>query len=656
MRNSMFFYPKLAAANMKKNKRIYGPYLLATIFSGAVYYILRSLCLNPGLREIYGGGAAHSMLQMGADVSFFFLILFLFYINQFLMKQRTKEFALYNVLGMGKKHIAKTLAFESLYTFVVTVAGGLSLGMLLDKAAYLAAAKLLNVDFKLGFFIAPAAIVHVLLLFAVAFLLVFLRFVWKLHILNPAELLREGKAGEREPKAKWFLAVLGFVLLGIGYAIALHEKNPIKAISSFFGAAILVIIATYLIFTAGSIALLKLLKKNKHFYYKTNHFISLSGLIYRMKQNAMGLANICVLSTMVLVMLSTTVSLVIGVDQMMKERYPYDFNCEIDELEPERQQALIADIRALRQESGLDATEEISYRYIAFGVERQDDEFIAPGNAYMSPCVLMFVPLEDYNAATGQEKTLNDGELLIYTKRVDWTDPSMTVFGTEYTVKEHVNAYPKNGDAAANISDYLYLVCTDADFDSIYSTQKEAYGEYASEPDFYYGFNTSAGDQLQEEFRPVIRTLFDQYDFTCESRLAEQAGYTGLFSGLFFIGISLGLLFTIATVLIIYYKQLSEGYEDKDRFQIMQKVGLSQREVKSAIHAQILTVFFMPPVVAGLHLTVAFPIMKRLVEMLGLAKSNLFLIVTLCTFCVYLFFYVCVYLYTARTYYKIVKR
>lgn len=655
MRNTMFFYPKLAASNMKKNKRTYGPYLLATILCAAIYYILRSLALNPGLREEYGGAAIHSLLQMGGDVSFFFIILFLFYINNFLMKQRNKEFALYNVLGMGKKHIAKTVAYETLYTYCLTVVGGLGVGILLDKLTYLAAAKLMHMEIKMGFFLAPAAVNHVLLLFAVAFLLIYLRFVWKLHIMNPAEMLRESKAGEREPKAKWFLAILGFVALGVGYTIALRAKNPIEAIPGFMVAALFVIIATFLIFTAGSVALLKLLKKNKHFYYKTNHFVSLSGLMYRMKQNAMGLASICIMSTMVLVMISTTGSLMLGVDQMMKERYPYDFNCESGELEPERQQALIADLHALQQEEGLAVTEEVSYRYVDFAVAMNGKKFEVP-NSNMSPCVLMFVPIDDYNAATGAQKTLNDGEFLVHTKRMPWTESTLSLYGEEYAIKEHVTEYPRNGWAAANISDYLYLVCSEHDFETIYATQKEAYGDIASDMSYYYGFNTSAGKQAQDEFRPVIRSLFEQYDFTCESRLAEEASYTGLFSGMFFIGISLGLLFTIATVLMIYYKQLSEGYEDQERFQILQKVGMSQKEVKKSIHSQILTVFFMPPMVAGLHLAVAFPILKRLVEMLGFPKSNLFLIVTLVCFCVFVLFYVCVYLYTARTYYKIVKR
>lgn len=654
MLNSMFFYPKLAAANIKKNKRTYGPYLLATILCAAIYYILRSLSLNPALREEFAGAAVHSMLQMGADVSCLFIVLFLFYINKFLMKQRNKEFALYNVLGMGKKHIAKTVAYESLYSYILTVAGGLVVGILLDKLAYLAAAKLMQMEIKMGFFFAPAAVSHVLVLFAVGFLLVYLRFVWTLHIMNPAELLRESKAGEREPKAKWILAVLGFVLLGIGYFIALTAKNPIEAIPNFLNASLLVIIATFLIFTAGSVALLKLLKKNKHFYYQTNHFVSLSGLMYRMKQNAMGLASICVMSTMVLIMISTTGSLMLGLDHMLNERYPYDFNCEIGEVEPERQQALIADFHALQQEEGVPVTREVIYRHLAFGVEKNGDEFDMPTDAYLAPCVLMLVPIDDYNAATGEQKELNDGEFLVHTK--PWTDPTITLFGEEYAVKEWVETYPKNGQAAANISDFLYLVCSEQDFESIYATQKEAYGEYASDLRFFYGFDTGADKQTQDDFRPAIRSLFDRYDFICESHVAEEASYTGLFSGMFFIGISLGLLFTIATVLMIYYKQLSEGYEDQERFQILQKVGMSQKEVKKSIHSQILTVFFMPPLMAGLHLAVAFPILKRLVEMVGFPQSNLFLIVTLICFCVFVLFYVCVYLYTARTYYKIVKR
>ncbi len=655
MRNSFFFYPKLAASNLKKNSKTYVPYLISGIFCAAVYYILRSLALNPSIREGFGGGAIHSILQMGGDVSAIFIIVLLFYTSSFLMKQRKKEFALLNTLGMGKHHIARMLAFEALYSFLITVSGGLVLGLALDKVSFLVISKFLHNDVTLGFFIAPPAIVHVLLLYVILNVLIFVKTVWTLHVLNPAELLREGKAGEKEPKAKWVLAVLGVLALGGGYGIALTAENPLKAIPAFFVAVLLVILGTFLLFTAGSIALLKLLRKNKKYYYKTNHFVSVSGLMYRMKQNAVGLASICILSTMVLVMISSTGSLMLGLEDMLQERYPNDFNCEISEADPERQEELISKLHELQEGEKLPVEKEISYHYLNFAAAKKGDEFVADTD-YMTQSLLMLVPIQDYNRATGECKTLQDGELLVRTKRLEWNAPTVDILGNSYRVKEHISVYPDNGDAASNIADCLYLVCTESDFEKLYDLQKDAYGPMASEYKFYYGFNTSANDEAQNNFRPVIRPLFDDYAFTCESRLAERASFTGLFGGLFFIGIFLGLLFTMATVLIVYYKQISEGYEDKERFHILQKVGMSEQEVKKTIHSQVLTVFFLPLLFAGLHLSVAFPILNTLLKSLGLMKTSLFFGASLVSYLVFAAFYVAVYFITARTYYRIVKR
>lgn len=655
MRNSSLFYPKLAADNLKKNSKTYLPYLISGIFCATVYYILRSLSLNPSINENFGGAAIHSILQMGADVSALFVIILLFYTNSFLMKERKKEFALLNTLGMGKRHIAKMLFFETLYSFLITVIGGLLMGLALDKLTFLLVAKLMNSNAELGFFISPIAINHVVLLFFISFLLIFIKSVWTLHILNPAELLRESKAGEKEPKAKWVLALLGLITLVAGYGIALYAENPIQAIPSFFVAVILVIIGTFLLFTAGSIALLKLLRNNKNFYYKTNHFVSISGLMYRMKQNAVGLASICILSTMVLVMISSTGSLMIGLEDMLHERYPNDFNFEIDETTTERQDALIEKIHTLQKDENIPVTNEYSYHYLDFTVGRTGNDFIADTTP-MTANILMLVPLDEYNKLTGENQTLNDGEVLVHTKRLEWNSPTVGIFGRDYKIKEHIDNYPKNGSAAANIADYLYLICTDTDFETIYQTQKESYGNMASEKSFYYGFDTSANRDKQETFRPVIRALFNDYDFTCENRAAERDSYTGLFGGLFFIGIFLGLLFTVATVLIIYYKQISEGYDDRERFLILQKVGMSQKEVKKSIHSQVLTVFFLPLLFAGLHLTVAFPILSKLLKSLGLLQTTLFASVSIGSFIVFACFYVAVYFFTAKTYYKIVKR
>lgn len=655
MHNSILFYPKLAADNLKKNSKTYLPYLISGIFCATVYYILRSLSLNPSLRNSFGGFSIHAILQMGSDVSALFILVLLFYTNSFLMKQRKKEFALLNTLGMGKRHIAKMLLFEMLYTFFITVSCGLILGILLDKLTFLIVTKFIHSNVELGFFISPTAIIHVLLLFFISSLFIFVKSVWTLHILNPTQLLRESKAGEKEPKAKWILAILGGIILLCGYWIALSVKNPIQAIPSFFIAAILVIIATFLLFTAGSIALLKLLRHNKNFYYKTNHFVSISGLMYRMKQNAIGLASICILSTMVLVMISSTGSLMIGLEDMINERYPNDFNFEISETNSQKVNEFIKVIHTLQKNQDFSVTEDISYHFLNLTAAKKENEFVA-NTDFMDQSVLMFIPLEDYNTVTGENKILKDGEVFIHTKRMEWNAPTIGILGNNYTVKEKVSDYPKNGAAVSNIADYIYLICTENDFETLYQNQLNVYGSMASQKKFYYGFDTDANEQSQKTLLTKIHDLYDEYMFSCENKLIERDSFMGLFGGLFFIGIFLGLLFTVATVLIIYYKQISEGYNDRERFIILQKVGMSQKEVKKSIHSQIITVFFLPLLFAGLHLTIAFPILTKLLKALGLIQTSLFASISICSFLVFACFYIIVYFFTAKTYYQIIKR
>ena len=655
MRNSFLFYPKLATSNIKKNSKTYGPYMVACIVTATIYYLLRSISLNPSLTEVYIGSALHAIMQLGADVSFFFIIIFLFYTNSFLLKQRQKEFAIFNTLGMDKKHISVILAFETLYTLIITVVGGLFFGILLDKLAFLTITKVIHLDTTIHFSISYQAIRHVIFLFGLAFTLIYIKYNWSLHILNPMELLRESKAGEKEPKAKWAVAILGIISLLSGYGIALHYKNPVKAIPAFFIAAILVTIGTFLIFTAGSITLLKILKRNKKFYYKTSHFISVSGLMFRMKQNAKGLASICILSTAVLVMLTSTGSLMRGMKDNLINRYPYSFNFNIGEQSYERTDELIEKVHDLQEQENIPVSKEIKYKYLSIPAVQKNDEFIADMN-FTEQSVLMFVPLSDYNKFIGENLELSDGEVLIHTKRLDWTYPKINILGKNFSVKDHIKKYPENGGAISTIWDYLYIVCTDNDFENINILQKDLYGNYCSEPSFFYGFETTASDDDQNEFRPYIRELFNDYNFTCESRVAEEASYTGLFGGLFFVGIFLGLLFIIATILIIYYKQISEGYEDKNRYDILQKVGMSQKEVKKSINSQILIVFFLPLIFSGLHLTVAFPIMKTMLAILGLAQTNIFIVVSIISYLVFSAFYIAIYMFTSRTYYKIVKR
>lgn len=655
MGKSAFFYPKLAIDNLKKNSKIYIPYILTGVVSATLYYILRSLSLNPGVRDSYGGSSLHAMLQMGADLSAVFIVIFLFYTNGFLMKHRQKEFAVLNILGMEKRHIIKTLVFETLYVLFLSILGGFLLGLALDKLYYLILVKALNLDLQSGFFISPIPFVHVIVLFTITNILIVLKSIWTMHILNPSELLRESKAGEKEPKVKWLLSILGILTLGIGYAIALKSENPVTAISDFFVAATLVIIATFLLFTTGSIALLKLLRKNRKFYYKTNHFISVSGLTYRMKQNAKGLASICILSTMVLVMLTSTGSLMLGLEDMVKERYPKDFNIEIYGETKEREEELVKKIQTLIQDESISTEKELVYHHLEVPVAFEGYKF-GVGMTAKNACILFFLPLSEYNQCTGKNETLNDHELLVHTKRLPYNSNVMEIFEEPFSIKKQVEEFPGNGAINANVIDTIYCVCTDEQFSFINDMQKKAYGERASQVDCYIGFDTDATKEEQEELLWTTYDLKKTYHLDVENRDHERSDFMGLFGGMFFIGIFLGLLFTMATVLIIYYKQLSEGYEDRERFGILQKVGMSQKEVKKAIRSQILIVFFLPLLFAGMHLMVAFPILKKLLAAIGLVKTPIFIVVTCISYFIFAVLYVLVYSFTAKTYYKIVRR
>lgn len=652
MRNTFGFYPKLAANNIKKNSKLYVPYLLSCVLTATVYYLIRSLTVNDGLGLMYGGSAIRSIMMMGGDVVAVFSIIFLFYTNSFLMRQRQKEFGLFHILGMGKGHIVRTMAYETIYVFAITVAGGLSLGIILDKLTYLIVANALSMDIPLGFSIAVPAIVMTMELYAIAFALIFLRSVWTLYRMNPTELLRESRAGEKEPRAKWFLALLGVGTLGAGYTIALTIKNPMKVISAFFPAVILVIIGTYLLFTAGSIVLLKLLRKNKRYYYQTNHFVGISSMMYRMKQNAAGLASICILCTMVLVMLTSTGSMMIGMEDMLYTRYPRELNVELHGNDVSAQEDAVEAVRHYQAEQKLPVSEEVAYHYCTMAVVQHGTSFVEEPDV-MSQMVVLMVPLEDYNRFTGAQETLENGQVLLHAKQFDWEQPNMTLMGMDFQVKKQVEDYPPNGQAVANIMDFLYLVVTQDDYETFADMVEPDHPYSNVDVHMYYGCDTKLEKAQLDELRSNIQAVCAG---DVESRSANRTDFLGLYGGMFFVGVFLGLLFSVATVLIIYYKQISEGYDDKGRFEILQKVGMSQKEVKKAIHSQVLTVFFLPLLFAGLHILVAFPIIKKMIGMLGLQNTDLFAGVTVAAFLIFTLLYVLVYSLTARTYYQIVRR
>lgn len=663
-----FFYFRLAAVNIRKNGKAYLPYLLTCILTVAMYYIMKSLSLNEGLNEVRGSGAVSTTLMLGSIVIAIFAFIFLFYTNSFLMKSRKKEFGLYQILGMEKKHLARMISCESLYIAILSLAGGLGAGMLLDKLMYLTIARIIHAEIPLDHYISVDSIRYTLVLFAVLFVLILLNSLRTVSFSKPIELLKGGNVGEKEPKVKWLAALLGLICLGAGYYLAVTIENPVDALVLFFIAVILVIAGTYLLFVAGSIALLKLLKKNKRYYYKPKHFIGVSGMIYRMKQNAVGLANICILSTMVLVMISSTSALMIGVEDIFAQRYPYEFTvrCYDGEDEANAEGALKAIYDRLEAD-GIARADEITYTNFEVSAAMGEDQSLTPITDHDLPPtervrILSFVTAEDYGKFVGREIELGEKEVLLYERGKPVVGDELSLLGEKYRIRERIDSFVHPSELDAYIMPVYGIVVRDrAELDAVFARQAEYYGGNASLLFHYLQFNTALSAEEQLALRETLRDTYfalEERGGFCriECREYERADMYGLYGSFFFLGIFLGLLFIMAAVLIIYYKQVSEGYDDKERFQIMQKVGMSAKEVKRTIRSQVLTVFFLPLLTAGVHVLFAFPMISRILTLFQLMNTELYVCCTVGCFLIFALIYAFIYFFTARAYYKIVRR
>ncbi|MBS5951397.1 MAG: ABC transporter permease [Clostridium sp.] len=655
------FYPKLAANNIKKNSKTYIPYILTCIFTAAMYYIIHSLSNNEVISTLIGSDTISITLGLGNNITAIFAIIFLFYTNSFLIKRRKKEFGLFNILGMEKKHLLRVIGYETLYIALISLTLGIAIGILFDKLMYLSVLKLMGVEISLGFYISWSSILSTIILFSIIFFIIFINSLRQVHLSNPIELLKSSNFGEKEPKTKWAMAILGFVCLGLGYYIALTTKDPVAAISLFFVAVILVIVGTYLVFTAGSIAFLKVLRKNKKYYYNFKHFTSVAGMIYRMKQNAVGLANICILSTMVLVMISSTSSMMMGMEDIINTRYPYDISIYSDGSDTNKNNLLVGEIDNIISRENIE--KEVSYAYLNFAGIKDKDRFLTNRNSN-SVVVndinnLIFITLEDYNKVALESKALEDGEVLLYSNRDKYEYDTINVFDKSYKIAERVDDFLGNGIISANVASSQFIVVKDmGELDDLYRAQKETFGENASEIDFMYGIDLKVDDNEKEAiYNNIIDTLNNKgFDFIGETKVGSRSSFVSLYGGLFFIGIFLGVLFIMATILIIYYKQISEGYDDKERFEIMQKVGMSNEEVQGSIRSQVLTVFFLPLITAGIHISFAFPFIVKILSMLNLTNTKLFILCTVVSFIIFALIYSVIYILTARAYYKIVRR
>lgn len=577
-----------------------------------------------------------------------FAVIFLFYTNSFLIKRRKKEIGVYNILGMGKRHIARMMAVETILTAGISILGGLVFGIIFGKLMYLLLLKILHNSVDMQFSVNGTAIVQTVILFAGIFLLTYLYNILQIQLVNPVELLHGGNQGEKEPKSRWLLVIVGVAALGNGYWIALTTEAPLEVLLKFFVAVVCVIIGTYALFIAGSIVVLKILRKNKAYYYNPKHFTSVSGMIYRMKQNGAGLANICVLSTMVLVMVSTTVSLYAGMEDILDSRFPRDVSIVCKQADVDHEEIIERLLKEQCEKAGVKITDRVWYRYGSMNAVLKGDK-LENVDQYYPDNHFYYVEMmtqDEYNRIEKRNVSLEEQEILTYTSNGKCGKKEINIAGRNYQVKKELSEMTSQPKSTAEIYKTLYIVFANAE--QIERIEPFSYADK---------FNLKGDDGKQKEALEQIQNEFYEKipDGMMESRMLSRSSFYELYGGLFFIGIYLGSMFIMATVLIIYYKQISEGYDDRERYQIMQKVGMSKKEVKRSIRSQVLSVFFLPLVVAVIHVAVAFKVMTKILGVLNLTNVSLFAVCTIITIAVFAVFYIIVYSITAKEYYRIVN-
>ena len=667
-------FSRLAKQNIRNNKSTYIPYMITCIFCIAMIYMMEFLRDCPTLDQaVRQADEVRMIVFTGEIVVEIFCIIFLIYSNSFLMKRRQKEIGLYNILGLERNHIGIVMFLETIITSIGSLAGGIAAGIIGSKLALLLLLKLLHIPSVLGFYISVKGIFTCLFMFGIVFLMILFLNLAKIHLSRPVELLRGNNTGEKEPVAKWLMALIGFICLGAGYYLAVTTESPIKAITIFLLAVILVMAGTYLLFTAGSIVILKFLRCRKSFYYRTGNFISISGMLYRMKQNAIGLASICILSTGVLLMISMTVSIYFGMNDIMLNRYPYDVDMSVTSISEDECQTAIEAFEKAIADNKVPVEKSVEEIYLDIVCSKNGDQIlIKPANTIRnsdSVLVLSLLDQAEYERLTGISANLNDGEIFAWYPSAVQKD-SVTVDETEFTVKKWLDKNPLTCGEDA-VSDNAVLVVTDEDFKKFDEMRTEMYKGVSSAPagedlTLHLGLDITGSETDKIDFGTSVMEvvkdlkknggLSENSWITSGIRQQEYESYYADNGSLLFIGIFLGSLFLMGTAMIIYYKQISEGYEDQKRFEIMQKVGLSRREVRSSVRRQILMVFFLPLLMAMLHITMAFPMIRRMLLLFGMTNTKLFIGCTAGTVLIFAVAYGLIYLMTARSYYHIVER
>ena len=673
-------YPRLAFDGIRKNKRLYLPYILTCIGTVTMFYIIHHLAAMPTLKSMPGGDSTAMILGLGVWVVVFFSLIFLVYTNSFLMRRRKKEFGLYNILGMGKKNLSLVLLFETLTVAVISVLSGIAAGIALSKLAEAGLVYIINGEISYKFTVSIDAVLDTLIIFGGIFLLLYLKSLISIWRLNAISLIKSENTGEKPPKANYVLGIGGIILLAAAYYTAVSIESPLLAMGWFFVAVLAVIVGTYMIFISGSVMLCRILQKNKRYYYRKNHFVSVSSMVYRMKRNGAGLASICILSTMVLVMILGAGSLYFGAEDSLRARYPKEINIYADyDLHDEKTVYSASKVDMLVNEiddtvKAFGAAPENIERYTAATVtallsdgtlianpERVDN---ADKATMKNVCNVTFISLDEYNRCMNKNAALNDGEIFIHCVRRKYDDNTVAIGNLKYTVKSEIDDMINNGVAAVDMVPTVFIVLKAPE--KVYDEVNRQFenGSYSCHPRLYYGFDTeipaardtALADKINEKLRDMdIEGIGGFYSSSVESREDKRADFYGMYGGLFYLGIILSTVFLLATVLIIYYKQITEGYEDESRFDIMQKVGMTKRDIQKSINSQMLTVFLLPLITAALHLCFAFPMIRRLLTLFNFNNVPLMLIVLAGAVLVFGVLYAFIYKFTSNSYYAIVS-
>ncbi len=652
---------KLAISNLIKNRSLYYPFALATIVATAILYSFVSLAYSPNLEASYGGSAARMTLQFGIWVVQIAVLILITYANSFVMKNRSRELGLYSILGMEKRHMLLMTFFEMLYFFLVTVGLGIGLGLLLDKLLFAVLLKFMGMKVVIASTFQWSNIFTVLASLGVAFALILFLNSTRLLRYSSLHLMREKKAGEKKGRFLGLQTLVGVGLLAGAYYIALTVEKPVAAILNFFIAVLMVVLATYLLFNAGTITLLQFLKKRKKYYYKTQNFISVSNLISRMRKNAAGLATISILSTMLLVTLVGSINIYVGGKDYLTTLYPKDYNIMVTSAKTDKNAAILQAVKEVAREKGLTDAKYEDYSYQISSISKiNGNQLTIPENtarlnveeAQKSMATFLVISRQEYEKMTGKTVDLADNEALLYAKDLQINQKqALTINGKSWNIKEHLTtdfAHGKIVNTSGMVSEKsMYMVVnqpSQVGLKSFYT--------------YYIGIQSSNKQvDLQESiFNALQQQGQESGNISLSERYHIEKEYQGVIGTLLFIGIFLSTIFLLGTVLVIYYKQISEGYEDREGFIILQKVGLDEKQTKATIRKQILTVFFLPLIFAFLHIVVAFHMLQLIVALLGATNVPLLIQTTIATCGVFLLVYILVFVITSRSYQKIVAR